>query len=76
MNESEYIEKLNQFSRTIENKSEHKKNVLINRLKENLKTEWEMLGHIKKRDNISSDIVVSVLTRVFNKLESEGIKFD
>jgi hypothetical protein len=74
--EVEYMKQLNKFSRTIDAKSDHKRNVIINRIRESLRSEYEMLHHVEKRDNISSEIVISILRRVFNKLESEGIKFE
>jgi hypothetical protein len=45
--EVEYMKQLNKFSRTIDAKSDHKRNVIINRIRESLRSEYEMLHHVE-----------------------------
>ncbi|MBW2663247.1 MAG: hypothetical protein JRD93_14955 [Deltaproteobacteria bacterium] len=72
-----YNDKLNKFSRTIEAKSNHKQEVIINRIRESLRPEYRNLVKIENIDmTVKTAIVVrSLLKRIFSKLNTEGIDF-
>ena len=70
-------DKLNRFSRTIEAKSNHKQEVIINRIRESLRPEYRNLVKIENMDmTIETGYVVrSLLKRIFSKLNTEGIYY-
>lgn len=72
-----YNDKLNSFSRTIEAKSNHKQEVIINRIRESLRPEYRNLVKIENMDMTvkTASVVRSLLKRVFSKLNTEGIDF-
>ncbi len=72
-----YNDKLNSFSRTIEAKSNHKQEVIINRIRESLRPEYRNLERIENMDMTAEagQVVRSLLKRIFSKLKKEGIDF-
>jgi len=70
-------DKLNSFSRTIEAKSNHKQDVIINRIRESLRPEYRNLVKIENMDMTvkTASVVRSLLKRIFLKLNTEGIDF-
>ena len=78
MDRIDYINKLTEFSRTIEVKSDLKKTVLINRIRESLRSEYQAVDKIDSLE-MTAEIghaVLSLLKKVFIKLEREGIRYD
>ena len=72
-----YNDKMNTFSRTIESKSNHKRDVIINRIRESLRPEYR---NLVKTENMhmsvkTGEVVHSLLKRIFSKLKKEGIDF-
>ena len=68
---------MNTFSRTIEAESNHKREVIINRIRESLRPEYRNLVKIEDI-NMSvktGEVVHSLLKRIFSKLKKEGIDF-
>ena len=78
MTSAEYTEKLNQFSRTIEAKSNHKASVVRNSIGDTLSAEYKMLAKINTLELTpeNTEVVRSVLNRVFDKLAASGVNFD
>lgn len=74
---TDYHEELNRFSRTIETSSNHKKEVIINRIRESLRTEFCNLEKIENMEMTlqTGETVRSLLKRIFSKLKLEGIDF-
>ena len=72
-----YQEELNRFSRTIEASSNHKKEVILNRIRESLRTEFRNLTKIKDMEMTvqTGETIRSLLKRIFSKLKLEGINF-
>ncbi|MHC1605435.1 MAG: OmpH family outer membrane protein [Candidatus Methanofastidiosia archaeon] len=72
-----YNNKLNRFSRTIEAKSNHKQEVIINRIRESLRPEYRNIVKIENMDMTveAGQVVRSLLKRIFSKLNKEGIDF-
>jgi hypothetical protein len=72
-----YNDKLNRFSRTIEAKSNHKREVIINRIRESLRPEYRNLVKIENMDMTveTGNVVRSLLKRIFSKLNTEGIYY-
>lgn len=72
-----YQEELNRFSRTIETSSNHKKEVILNRIRESLRTEFRNLTKIENMEMTvqTGETVRSLLKRIFSKLKLEGIDF-
>ena len=72
-----YNDKLNRFSRTIEAKSNHKQEVIINRIRESLRPEYRNLLKIENMDMTveTGNVVRSLLKRIFSKLNTEGLDF-
>lgn len=72
-----YNDKLNRFSRTIEAKSNDKREVIINRIRESLHSEYRNLVKIENMDMTveTGNVVRSLLKRIFSKLNTEGIDF-
>ncbi len=72
-----YNDKMNTFSRTIEAKSNHKREVIINRIRESLRSEYRNLERIENMDMTveAGQVVRSLLKRIFSKLNKEGIVF-
>ena len=72
-----YNDKLNGFSRTIEAKSNHKRDVIINRIRESLRPEYRNLVKIENMDMTieTGNVVRSLLKRIFSKLNTEGIYY-
>ncbi len=72
-----YNDKLNRFSRTIEAKSNHKREVIINRIRESLHPEYRNLVKIENMDMTveTGNVVRSLLKRIFSKLNVEGIYY-
>ena len=72
-----YNDKLNSFSRTIEAKSNHKQEVIINRIRESLRPEYRNLVKIENMDMTveTGNVVRSLLKRIFSKLNTEGIYY-
>ena len=72
-----YNDKLNRFSRTIEAKSDHKQEVIINRIRESLRPEYRNLVKIEDMDMTVEigKVVQSLLKRIFSKLNTEGIYY-
>lgn len=72
-----YNDNLNRFSRTIEAKSNHKQEVIINRIMESLRPEYRNLVKIENMDMSveTGNVVRSLLKRIFSKLNTEGIDF-
>jgi hypothetical protein len=72
-----YNNKLNRFSRTIEAKSNHKQEVIINRIRESLRPEYRNLVKIENMDMTveTGNVVRSLLKRIFSKLNTEGIYY-
>jgi hypothetical protein len=70
-----YNDKMNRFSRTIEAKSNHKQEVIINRIRESLRPEYRNLVKIEDMDMTveTGNVVRSLLKRIFSKLNTEGI---
>jgi chromosome segregation ATPase len=74
---TDYHEELNRFSRTIETSSNHKKEVIINRIRESLRTEFCNLEKIENMEMTlqTGETVRSLLKKIFSKLKLEGIDF-
>ena len=72
-----YNDKLNRFSRTIEAKSNHKQEVIINRIRESLRPEYRNLVKIEDMDMTveTGKVVRSLLKKIFSKLNTEGIYY-
>lgn len=72
-----YNDKINKFSRTIEAKSNYKRDVIINRIRESLRPEYRNLERIENMDMTveAGQVVRSLLKRIFSKLNKEGIDF-
>jgi predicted nuclease with TOPRIM domain len=72
-----YNDKLNRFSRTIEAKSNHKQEVIINRIRESLRPEYRNLVKIENMVMTveTGNVVRSLLKRIFSKLNTEGIYY-
>ena len=72
-----YQEELNRFSRTIEASSNHKKEVILNRIRESLRTEFRNLTKIEDMEMTvqTGETIRSLLKRIFSKLKLEGINF-
>jgi hypothetical protein len=70
-------DKLNRFSSTIEAKSNHKQEVIINRIRESLHPEYRNLVKIEDMDMTVEigKVVRSLLKRIFSKLNTEGIYY-
>jgi uncharacterized membrane-anchored protein YhcB (DUF1043 family) len=72
-----YNDKMNTFSRTIEAKSNYKREVIINRIRESLGPEYRNLERIKNMDMTveAGQVLRALLERIFSKLSKEGIDF-
>lgn len=72
-----YNDKMNTFSRTIEAESNHKREVIINRIRESLRPEYRNLVKIENMHMSvkTGEVVRSLLKRIFSKLKREGIDF-
>ena len=72
-----YNDKMNTFSRTIEAKSNHKQEVIINRIRESLRPEYRNLIKIENMDMTAEtgNVVRSLVKRIFLKLNTEGIYY-
>jgi hypothetical protein len=75
--EVEYRNHLNKFSRTIEVKSNHKRDVLAARIGDTLSKPYRDLAKIEKMTITPKvgKVIVSLLKQIFQRLESEGIAF-
>ena len=72
-----YNDKMNSFSRTIEAESNHKREVISNRIRESLRPEYRNLVKIENMHMSveTGEVVHSLLKRIFTKLKEEGIDF-
>ena len=75
--EQAYREQLEKFSRTIEAKSNHKREVIINRIRESLRPEYQALVKIERMEITAENgtVIRSLLRKVFAKLEREGVNY-
>ena len=72
-----YNDKMKTFSRTIEGESNHKREVVINRIRESLRPEYRNVLKIETMQMSvnTGEVVRSLLKKIFSKLKQEGIDF-